>query len=220
MRELLKPMLPMILVLLAPIITFVLFGEQMEAWIAAWQANPPARAWVAAAVVGLLASDIFLPVPSSMISTFAGGELGVWLGTLASWVGMSLGAMLGFALARRFGPGVALWLTRPDDLERAARLSQHWGPWLLALGRGVPVLAEATVLLMGLHQLPWRRFLPPVLLSNLGLAIAYSGLGQYAADHHWLPMSLAVSIALPVLLAASFRFWSRAPAGETPSPPK
>ena len=33
MRELLRPMLPMIVVLAIPIVPFLLFGEQVEAWL-------------------------------------------------------------------------------------------------------------------------------------------------------------------------------------------
>jgi membrane protein DedA with SNARE-associated domain len=97
------------------------------------------------------------------------------------------------------------WLTRKDDLDRTRRLAERFGPALLILGRGVPVLAEATVLLVGMHGLSWRRFLPPVLLSNLGLAIAYAWFGQFAEQHQWLPLALGISIALPVLMVAAFR---------------
>jgi uncharacterized membrane protein YdjX (TVP38/TMEM64 family) len=71
----------------------------------------------------------------------------------------------------------------------------------------VPVLAEASVLLMGMQRLSWQRFLVPVLLSNLGLAIAYSAFGEIAEKHQWLPLALAVSIGLPVVLAAIVK-WS------------
>jgi hypothetical protein len=46
-----------------------------------------------------------------------------------------------------------------------------------------------------------------VLLSNLGLAIAYSVFGEIAEKHQWLPLALAVSIGLPVVLAAIVK-WS------------
>ena len=38
----------------------------------------------------------------------------------------------------------------------------------------------AAVLLAGIHRIPWRRFWPPVLLSNLGVALAYSLFGHVA----------------------------------------
>ena len=205
MLQLLRPMLPMILVLAVPIVPFLVFGEQVEAALTAWKSNPPTPLIVAGAVVALLATDIFLPIPSSLVSTMAGWELGALLGAAAAWTGMSLGAIIGFVLARQFGPPLVAWLTRTDDLQRTRRLAERFGPALLVLGRGVPVLAEATVLLVGMHGLSWRRFLPPVLLSNLGLAIAYAWFGQFAERHQWLPLALAVSIALPVLMVAAFR---------------
>ena len=201
-------MLPMIVVVAIPIVPFLLFGSRVDAWLSAWRQDPPAWPVVMSAVVLLLATDVFLPIPSSLVSTLAGSQLGTLGGTAASWIGMSAGAVLGFAVARRFGPPLVAWLTRPDDLVRTARLVQRFGPMLLVLSRGVPVLAEATVLLFGMHGLAWRRFLPPVLLSNLGLALAYAMFGELAERYHSLPLAMAVAIALPVLLAASFRAWT------------
>jgi uncharacterized membrane protein YdjX (TVP38/TMEM64 family) len=198
-------MLPMIVVLAVPIVPFLLFGEQVEEALEGWRTQRPPPGYVAAAVVSLLATDIFLPIPSSLVSTLAGWELGAVRGALAAWAGMTLGAIIGFALARRYGQPLVGWLTRKGDLARTRRLADRFGPMLLVLGRGVPVLAEATVLLVGMHGLSWRRFLPPVLLANLGLALAYAVFGQIAERHQWLPLALAVSIALPVVMVAGFR---------------
>jgi len=201
MKAFLRPMIVMSLILLVPIMPFLLFGAEFETWVRHWADHPSSRPISALLIVALLASDIFLPTPSSMISTLGGWQLG-WLGgTLVSWLGMTLGAALGFALARRWGRPLAAWLSRDADLDRLHGLSQRLGPAVLVVSRGVPVLAEASVLLMGVHQLSWRRFLPAVLLSNLGIAFAYSAFGDYAEQHHWLPLALGVSVALPVLLA-------------------
>ena len=220
MRDLLRPMLPMIVVLAIPIVPFVMFGERMDAWLQAWREDPPGWPMVGAVVVLLLATDVFLPIPSSLVSTLAGSQLGAAGGAAASWIGMSLGAVLGFALARRFGPLLVSWMTRPDDQRRTTALIERFGPLLLVLGRGVPVLAEATVLLFGMHGLAWRRFLPPVLLANLGLALAYSLFGELAERYHSLPLALAVAIALPVLMVAAFRAWTGdvKPAKESTTP--
>jgi uncharacterized membrane protein YdjX (TVP38/TMEM64 family) len=208
----------MIVVLAVPIVPFVLFGERVESWLAAWRDDPPAWPIVAAAVILLLATDVFLPIPSSLVSTLAGSQLGAWGGAVAAWVGMTSGAIIGFAVARQWGPRLVFCVTRPDDLRRTAALVDRLGPLLLVLGRGVPVLAEATVLLFGMHGLSWRRFLPPVLLANLGLALAYSLFGELAERYHSLPLALAVAIALPVLMVAAFRIWTRpAPTTDLPS---
>lgn len=201
MRSLLRSAFLIGAVLLIPILPFLVFGSSFTAWFVTWSKEPSSLPITVVAMLGLLASDIFLPVPSSMVSTLGGWRLGWLAGTLVSWCGLSLGATVGYALARRWGQPFALWFTRADELQRMTVLSQQYGAVILVLTRGVPVLAEASVLLMGIHQLSWRRFLPAVLLSNLGIALAYSAFGDFAERHGWLPLALAVSIAIPVLLA-------------------
>jgi uncharacterized membrane protein YdjX (TVP38/TMEM64 family) len=190
-------MLPMVVILAIPIVPFLLFGEQLETRLHEWREHPPAAHWVALAVFGLLASDIFLPVPSSVVCAIAGNQLGTWLGTLVTWMGMNLGAVLGFLLARSCGGTVARWFSRESDLQRAGAMAERFGPPLLALARGVPVLAEASVLWMGLNGLSWAAFLPPVILSNLVLATVYCTIGDYTG----LAIALAASVAIPVALA-------------------
>jgi uncharacterized membrane protein YdjX (TVP38/TMEM64 family) len=207
MWQLIRPMLPVVLILAVPIVPFLLFGEQLEGQVRAWQETPPPRHWIAAGVVALLASDLFLPVPSSLVCTLAGWQLGAVGGTLVTWLGMNLGAILGFALARQWGQSFALLFSRASELQRAEYLSARYGPPLLAVMRGIPVLAEASVLWMGMHGLAWRAFLLPVVLSNLVLAAMYCSLGEYAHRYQWLPMALAASVAVPVALAALAQRW-------------
>jgi uncharacterized membrane protein YdjX (TVP38/TMEM64 family) len=206
-RELLRTALVMSVVLLVPVLPFLFFGPRMEAQVVEWMQTPQSTPLAATAVVGLLSTDIFLPIPSSVVSTLGGWKLGVVGGTAASFAGLSAGAAIGFALARRWGRPFAARFSRPEELERTQRIAQQFGPTVLVLTRAVPVLAEASVLLMGLHNLSWRRFLPPVLSSNLGLAVAYSAFGRVAEQHGWFPLALGVAIALPVLFAALAERW-------------
>ena len=117
--------------------------------------------------------------------------------------------VLGFALAKQFGSPLVAWLTTPAELARTGELTQQLGPWLLALARGIPVVAEASVLFVGLHQMPWHRFLPPVLFSNLVLAAVYAAFGRVAEAYQLLPLAIGVSILAPVLMIAVFQAWLR-----------
>lgn len=203
MWQFIRPMLPMVLVLAIPIVPFLLFGEQMESWLVQWREHPPEKQWIVLAVIGLLASDIFLPVPSSVVCAIAGNQLGTMVGTLVTWMGMNVGAVVGFLLAKIWGPALARWFSRDTDLQRAGAMAERFGPPLLALARGVPVLAEASVLWMGLNGLSWRAFLPPVIVSNLVLALVYCVIGDYAG----LAIALAASVAIPVALAIAAGRW-------------
>jgi len=206
MRKLLVPIVLIALVLAIPVVPFLVFGESLEARMESWLDATLPKTVVAAWVMGLLAIDVFLPVPSSIVSTFAASQLGFWLGTAVSWVGMTFGAVLAFALARVFGRRLALWLSGEEDLAWTDVLSRRFGPMVLVLARPVPVFAEASVLVMGTTALPWRRLLIAVGLSNLGIAAAYAALG----DRVRLPIALGASIALPLLATALARYAWRA----------
>ncbi|MCG8649163.1 MAG: VTT domain-containing protein [Pirellulales bacterium] len=203
MRELFRTLPLMVVVLLVPVLPFLMFGGSFENWLRGIAEDPPSPGTTSALVIGLLATDILLPIPSSVISTLSGWQLGWWRGTLATWVGMNLGAVIGFALARHWGRPFAMWFSSGEDLQRMQQISDRFGPYVLVLTRAMPVFAEASVLIAGIHQLSWRRFLPAILFSNLGIALAYSTFGDYAQQHQWLPLALAVSVAVPVLIAAA-----------------
>ena len=207
MRELVRTLPLMCLVLLVPILPFLFFGGTLESWLRGMTEEPPAAGITAALVVTLLSTDIFLPIPSSVVSTLCGWQLGWWKGTLATWLGLNIGAVLGFAIAHRWGQPVALWFTKAEDLDKVRQLSQRYGPALLVITRGMPVLAEATVLIAGIHRLSWRKFLPAVFVSNLGIALAYCAFSDFAERHQWLPLALGIAVALPIIVAAVGQRW-------------
>ena len=68
-------------------------------------------------VTAVLASDVFLPVPSGPLSTLAGSQLGFLLGTAASTLGMTLGGMVAFGLARLWGWPLAERLASVEHLH-------------------------------------------------------------------------------------------------------
>jgi uncharacterized membrane protein YdjX (TVP38/TMEM64 family) len=83
-----------------PLVPLAVFGMRLDAWVAAWLATEPPAPMLAAAEVGVLAADILLPVPSSLVATFGGAVLGIPLGTLCAWLGMTIGSLAGWALGR------------------------------------------------------------------------------------------------------------------------
>jgi len=207
MRELLTMSFLVAAVLMVPVIPFLVVGDQLEAELTTWFDKTLSPTATATLIAGVLATDILLPVPSSFVSTFGGSQLGVPAATLASWVGMTVGGIAGFALARLGGRPLASRLAGDRDLRAMERLSTRFGPRLIVVARAVPVLAEASVLLMGATGLSWRRFILPLSLSNLDIALAYTVFGRYAARNNALLPALAASIVLPLLATVLFRRW-------------
>ena len=159
-NRLIKPLLLVAVVLVLPLVAVAIWGQSFQAVLEQWQASPPATPVLAAAVVAILASDLFLPVPSGPVSTLAGSQLGLVLGTVVSTVGMTIGASVAFALARRWGRPVAEHFSAPDQVaELEASCGQHGALGDLAqenrIGRLVqrfqrnPVGPAATVSLIG-----------------------------------------------------------------------
>lgn len=200
-----RPLLLLVAVLLVPILPFLLWSSALEEWTAAWVAAPPRRGIAALGIVTLLASDLVLPVPASVVSTYSGSLFGWGGGTLINFLGTSAGAMAGFAAARAAGPWVVRRVERSRDYEYLRRLCDRTGAYLVVLLRAVPVLAEASVLMVGLHGMRWSHFLPALLLSNLGLATGYALLGAMALHQQWLPAALAISALAPLALTALIR---------------
>ena len=107
MKSAAKAALFLIVLFAIPIIPFLWLGESFEQSLLDALRQPGSKTTVWIWVVGLLAADMFLPVPSSAVVTYAGGVLGVAQGALASWIGLSAGAIGGFGLARQFGEPLA-----------------------------------------------------------------------------------------------------------------
>jgi len=196
-----------LLVLFAiPIIPFLWLGESFEqSLLDALRQSTASPTTVAVWVIGLLAADMFLPVPSSAVITYAGGALGLVWGTVVSWLGLSLGAMGGFGLARLFGEPLVRRFSEGDDVGRMREFARRHGAQALLLTRALPILAEACVLMLGAGKMDWRRFLVPMLISNGLLSLTYAACGAYFRDSAAFPLAIIASGAIPLIAALLIR---------------
>jgi len=195
----------LLLVLLVLLLPFLLFERQVVSWTTVLIASGGSRAALAAGLAGLLALDLLLPVPSSLISTAAGGLLGLWAGALTSWAGMTAGALLGYWLG--FGSRApARRLAGTPELKRVSAAGARYGDWIVVLFRAVPVLAEASVIFAGLARVPLRRFLLMAGLANAGISLVYSAIGALSLNTKSFLLAFAGALLVPLaaLLAARY----------------
>jgi uncharacterized membrane protein YdjX (TVP38/TMEM64 family) len=200
LHQFIRPLLLVSLVLILPVVILLFTGESFASLIEAWKKSPPAPSTMFFAIAGILATDIFLPVPSGPISTLAGSQLGIFAGTLASTLGMTIGGIVAFALARRWGRPFAERISDPQELTDMESIADSFGLSALLVTRPLPIVAEACVLLLGTLQMRWRVFVPTLIVSNLVIAATYATLGHYASEQSWLPMAVGMSLAAPILL--------------------
>lgn len=198
-----------ILLLALILIPFFGFETAITAWSGRFLHSSHPRWIVGPAISLLLAADLVLPIPSSLISTAAGLLLGLWPATLASWLGMTLGCLAGYWLGARAGRSAAQRLVGPCELDRVTSASQRFGDWMILLFRAVPVMAEASVVFAGTIRMPFRRFLTVSLLSNLGISLAYAAVGAYSANVASFLVALAGALLVPATAMLIAKLGSR-----------
>ncbi|WP_430447013.1 MAG: 3-dehydroquinate synthase [Pseudomonas piscis] len=183
------------------IASFLLFEEQIQQLLEHLgnflPDDPVQRTSLALLLVALLALDVLLPVPSSLVALLAVAALGAIGGYLVIFVGLCLGAALGYWLGAGYFRLLSSWLGlrtwQPGQM--AYRLST----WSLICLRGVPVLAETSVLAAGMQRYPLRQFLLVTTLANAGLALAYAAIGSLLVEQNALLATILASMVLPGL---------------------
>lgn len=184
-REALRTTLIVAAALCVSSLPFVLVGELPgERWLSAQDAHASRFALVGAA---LLAADVLLPIPSSIVGTMLGARLGFGTGFAAAFVGMMAGQAAAYFASR--------WLLRgrQGELPTAPTLAAVF------LSRPVPVLAEAVVFSAGAARLRWPQFLLACASGNAVYAAALALNGAELMPEAPIGPGLLLPMLLPVV---------------------
>lgn len=183
----------------AILVPFAIWGDAFEAYGTSLLDRATPSVSLALVLVALLAGDLVLPIPSSLLAVGVGAVFGAATGTAIITIGLSLGAWIGYELGRSAGrAGVSRWV---DDAQRQrleAFASKH-GVGLLVALRAVPVLAEASVVVAGTSGMPRARVLGVTTAANLVIALIYAAAGSIAADLGSLELAAMAGVGLPGL---------------------
>ena len=187
--------------LLVPILPWIVLGPRMELWAAGMVSGEGAsglsRTLLGALGVGLLASDSFLPIPSTLVMSALGFALGTLIGGLAASAGVFLSGAIAFWVCRRWGAGMARRIAGEKGLARVDAAMQQQGVWLIAATRSVPVVQEATACLAGVTQMPAKLFFSALAAGCIPTGFAYAAIGASALHDRWWAAGL--SIVLPLV---------------------
>ncbi|WP_422777674.1 3-dehydroquinate synthase [Pseudomonas mediterranea] len=202
------------------IASFVLFEEQIQDVLTHLNlylpTTPSQKLNLALLLIALLTLDVVLPVPSSMVALLAVAMLGSVGGYLVIFLGLCLGAGLGYAL----GAGYFRLLSGRLGLHQRqpGQLGYRLGTLSLICLRGVPVLAETSVVAAGMQRYPLRAFVPVIVLANAGLALAYSAIGTFLVEQNALLVTLLASMVLPGLFIAGYSLFKNLRKRDTEHP--
>ena len=209
-----KTVVLLLLTFLAIILPFCLFGEAINAWTESLIRQAYAHRLSTGALLALLlAVDIVMPIPSSLVSTACGMTLGFAGGSLASFTGMTLSAAAGYLLGRAASDPVRKMLGE-NELAVLRSFQQRHGAWMLLVLRPVPVLAEASVLFSGLSRQPLPGVMAATALGNLAVSATYSAIGTWGrTSDSFLPAFGASLLLSGALMLRSRRRPPASPAG-------
>jgi 3-dehydroquinate synthase len=137
-----------------------------------------------------------------VVALLAVAALGSVGGYLVIFIGLCLGAGLGYAL----GAGYFWMLSSRLGLHqrKPGQMAYRLGTLSLICLRGVPVLAETSVVAAGMQRYPLRAFLLVTTLANAGLALAYSAIGTFLVEENALLVTILASMVLPGLFIAGY----------------
>lgn len=188
-------------------IPFLIWGDQLFSAAAdgpraaQWLRGFGPWAWLAA--MGLLASDLLLPIPGSTIMTALGIIYGPVLGGTIGAIGHFVAGISGYLATRMMGRKVAVFLAGERDLVRGERLFARLGGFAVALSRSLPVVAEAITCMAGLTRMPAGRFCAAMVCGTIPMTFAFAYIGHANADRPLLALGIAC-VAAPLMWLAAW----------------
>ncbi len=196
--NILRWLLLCVIILVIILVPFFAFGHRIEEWTDAFLRASARHSFISGGVIfALLASDILLPIPSSIVSTGAGFVLGMLYGFLASWLGMTTACIAGYLLGAASRKRLSTKLLGESEVKRLEDISRKAGDWVIVITRAVPVLAETSVLLAGMGKMPFRRFILMTTLSNAAIALVYAAAGALSSSGNSFLLAFCAAILIP-----------------------
>jgi uncharacterized membrane protein YdjX (TVP38/TMEM64 family) len=148
--------------------------------------------------VGLIVSDLVLPVPSTAVTAGLGMIYGPWLGGLIGGLGSILAGLVAYGGCRLLGQRAQDFLVGPANLEKLGRFFTKYGLWAIALSRWMPLLPEALCCLAGMARMRFGPFLAALACGSLAMGFAFSFLGMAYLDRPVVGLVISALIPLAV----------------------
>ncbi len=141
------------------------------------QLNGPKKLWTYAVLSAtFLASDIFLPIPSSPIMILNGRMLGLTFGSVVSLIGGVTSSLIGFQIGRGSKVIVQRWFNH-EDIKKSNELISKWGNSAIVISRALPILAEAVAIVAGSGSMTIKRFFVFSVTGQLLISLTYAFIG-------------------------------------------
>ena len=173
----------------AAMVLFERVGPEFISEPSSWQSE--ATVGVAMLSILLLAADVVLPIPASIVLVANGAIFGVAIGSAVSALGLMAGSIAGYWLGRR-GRGLATRVVGTDGVRRLQAGTMQHGFWVVGATRAVPLASEITALLSGATRMPVVRF---AVAAGVGACLASVALALVGAGAIGTGSGMVVAVA-------------------------
>ena len=149
-------------------------------------------------------------MPNGLTNTLAGISLGWALASFVVWIGLNFGACVGYFLGRFAARPLAKKMISESDFIEAENSLNNFSVLGLILSRPVPAFAELITISAGLTKMPFKKFLFVIGLTNIGVAVIFSGIGAAAMETNSSTLALIGTAVLPAgLYWAYYKFFKK-----------
>lgn len=175
------------------LIPFFIFEESVNNRINVLVSENSGNTFALAAILfAVLASDIFLPIPSCLLSAMCGAFLGPVLGFIVSFAAMSVSGVIGFFIG---STASSLAHKLISDNEKSLESNAKSGPFMLFILRPVPVLAECSCVYAGLRRYNFAKCVVWLSVGNAVISAVYAVIGHFGrANDSFVPAFAAVVV--------------------------
>lgn len=154
--------------------------------------------WAWLAGIGLIVSDLVLPVPASTVITLLGMIYGPWLGGFIGGVGTLLAGLVAYGGCRLLGDRFVRFVVGEANLGRLSRFFERHGLWAIALTRWMPLLPEALCCLAGMSRMRFMPMLVALACGSFPMGFTFAFLGKAYLDR---PLTgLLISAMIPLVV--------------------
>lgn len=144
----------------------------------------------------ILSGDILLPVPSSIVMYLNGLVLGPFWGTLLSFIALLIGSIVGYLIGT-----FSSHILNKNSNEQAANLLEKYGPSILVLTRGIPVISESLCFVCGYNRVHFKTYLLFSAIGYLPVCLVYALFGSFGkSDSESFLWSFAASFVVSGLV--------------------
>ena len=142
---------------------------------------------------------LIAPIPGQVLTFASGFMFGAIKGILYSVIGVMIGSIIAFSLAKRFGRPFVEKVIERDVMKRFDSIMQRRGPVTLFIIYLLPALPDdALCFIAGLTRMPLRQFALIAFLGRLPGFIVLGMAGDGIADGHLLFTFILFSLFMAI----------------------